>query len=188
MSNTQPKRHPDRPKYRFGTGGWSNAGVVYAYTREEWGLGGHSAAESANVANSFIGQSIVAVLMTVPALLAPLGVLLGIVVTLRSIPDPGEMSMGLVVIFGSLMCTLLFTGGWLLSISALRGELRARKLRKPKGLPKPMYAVTDDQARAWFEQHPGILEITRENFPNSTHPFPGEPGFAAPRGPGNFYS
>jgi hypothetical protein len=188
MSSAQPRRRPDLPKYRFGTGGWNNEGVVHAYSREEWGLGGHSATESANMANSFIGQSIVALLMTVPAVLAPIGVLLGIVVTLRSIPDPGDMSMGLVLIFGSLMCTLLFTGGWLLSIGSLRGELRARKLRKPKGLPKPMYAVTDDQARAWFEQHPGTLEITRENFPNSTRPFPGEPGFTAPGGTDRFYS
>jgi hypothetical protein len=35
------KKHT--PKYRYGTGGWSKEYVVYAYTQEEWGLGGHSA-------------------------------------------------------------------------------------------------------------------------------------------------
>ncbi|MDQ0690931.1 hypothetical protein [Arthrobacter sp. W4I7] len=35
--------------------------------------------------------------------------------------------------------------------------------------------MTDDQARLCFEEHPGIVEITRENFPNSTRPFRGEP-------------
>ena len=185
MANTQPRRLPDLPKYRYGTGGWSNGGIVYAYSHEEWGLGGHSATESGNTANSFIGQSIVALLMTAPALLAPLGVVFGIMATLMSFPDPGDVGMGLIWIVGSLICTVLFTGGWLLSIRSLRRELRARKLRKAKGLPKPMYAVTDDQARRWFEQHPGTLEITRDNFPYSTYPFPGEQDSTAGR---NFYT
>ena len=92
------------------------------------------------------------------------------------------MGTGLLWIMGSLICTLLFTGGWLLSVRILRKEGRARKLRKPKGRPKPMYAVTDDQARRWFEKNPGTFEIIRENFPYSTYPFPGEPGYVAPRG------
>ncbi|MBT2536186.1 hypothetical protein [Arthrobacter sp. ISL-69] len=140
-------------------------------------MGGHSASESANMANSFVGQSLVALLMTVPAILAPLGILFGILALIMSFPDPGEMGMGLIIMLGSAVCAVLFTGGWLMSVRSLRDELRARKLRKPKGLPKPLYAVTDDQARRWFEQHSGTLEITRENFPNSTYPFPGEPGY-----------
>ena len=92
------------------------------------------------------------------------------------------MGKGWLWIMGSLICTLLFTGGWLLSVRILRKEGRARKLRKPKGRPKPMYAVTDDQARRWFEKNPGTFEIIRENFPYSTYPFPGEPGYVAPRG------
>ena len=47
------------------------------------------------------------------------------------------------------------------------------ELRRLKGLPKPRFAVTDDQARRWFEQNPGI-PIVRENFPDSSQPFPGE--------------
>jgi hypothetical protein len=169
------------PKYRYGTGGWSKEYVVYYYTREEWGLGGHNATESSNMANSVIGQSLVAIIMAAPAIAAPLSVLFGILAVIISFPDPGDMGKGLLWILGSLVCTLLFTGGWLASVGILRKEWRARKLRKPKGLPKPMYGVTDDKARRWFEKNPGILEITRENFPYSTYPFPGERGYVAPR-------
>lgn len=176
MTTEKPK-HPALPKYRYASGGWSKETVIYAYTEEEWGLGGHSARESGNMANSFIGQSLVAVFMTIPAILAPISILFGIVATIISFPDLGRMGMGLIWFVGSIVCTVLFTGGWLLSVGSLRAELRARKLRKPKGLPKPTYAVTDDQARRWFENHPGILAITRENFPYSTRPFPGEPDY-----------
>ena len=154
---------------------------MYACTREEWGLGGHSARESGSTANSLIGQSIVAVVMTVPAIAAPLSILLAITVTVLSFPNPKDVGMGLLWILGSVVCTALFTGGWLLSVNSIRAELRARKLRKPKGLPKPLYAITDDQARRWFEEHPGTIEITRETFPLSTRPFPGEPAYLPSR-------
>jgi hypothetical protein len=173
MTTEKPK-HPDVPKYRYASGGWSKETIIYAYTEEEWGLGGHSASETGNTANSFIGQSIVAVIMTVPAILAPFSILFGIVATIISFPDLGDMGMGLIWFVGSVVCTVLFTGGWLLSVHSLRAELRARKLRKPKGLPKPLYRVTDGQARRWFEEHPGAVEITRENCPRSIRPFPGE--------------
>lgn len=185
MAGTEPKQHPGLRKYWYGYGGWSKEVVIHAYTHEEWGLGGHSATESANTANSFVGQSIVALLMTVPAILAPLGILFGILALIMSFPDPGDMGMGLIIMLGSAVCTVLFTGGWFASVTALRAELRARKLRKPKGLPKPAYAVTDDKARRWFEEHPGTLEITRENFPDSTRPFPGEPGYVEPKRTGH---
>jgi hypothetical protein len=169
------------PKYRYGTGGWNKEYVVYAYTQEEWGLGGHSATESSNMANSVIGQSLVALIMTVPAILAPFGIPFGILTVIMSFPDLGDMGMGVVLTLLFAFLTLICTGGWLASTAVLRKEWRARKLRKPKGLPKPMYEVTDDKARRWFEKNPGILDITRENFPYSTYPFPGEPGFVAPK-------
>jgi len=93
----------------------------------------------------------------------------------RYFTAPGQLGFALIWILLSLGCTALFTTGWLLSIRSIRQELRARKLRKAKGLPKPAHGVSDDRARAWFEQHPGALAITRENFPASTYPFPGEP-------------
>lgn len=170
--------YPGLPRYRYGTS-WGKE--VYAYTEDEWGLGGHSAWESGNTANSVIGQSLVAIIMTVPAIVAPVSILFGIYATITSFPNLGDMGMGCIWFLGSVLCTVLFTGGWLVSTRALRDEWRARKLRKPKGLPKPMYAVTDDQARRWFEEHPGAIEITRENFPLSTRPFPGEPDYLPPR-------
>ena len=96
---------------------------------------------------------------------------------ITSFPDLGDMGKGLIWFVVSIVCTALFTGGWLLTLRALRGELKTRKRRKDRGLPKPRYGVTDDQARRWFEDHPGTLEITRENFPFSTRPFPGEPDY-----------
>jgi len=40
-------------------------------------------------------------------------------------------------------------------------------------LPKRWYAVSDDQARNWFEKKPHLgLAIAKENFPNSIKPFP----------------
>lgn len=73
-----------------------------------------------------------------------------------------------------LVCTALFTGGWLLGLRALRKESAARKLRRLKGLPEPRFAVTDDQARGWFEEKPAGIPVTRENFPDSSRPFPGD--------------
>ncbi|MEV4989683.1 hypothetical protein [Pseudarthrobacter sp. LMD1-1-1.1] len=177
MAGTGNTRDGQVPKYFYATGGWGRETVIYAYTEEEWGLGGHSARESGNTANSLIGQSVVAIIMTIPAIVAPLSMLVGIYATISSFPDLGEVGMGLIWFVGSIVCTLLFTGGWLVSVNAIRSELRARRIRKPKGLPTPLYAVTDDQARRWFEEHPGTLEISRENFPLSTRPFPDEPEY-----------
>ncbi|ABK02032.1 hypothetical protein Arth_0633 [Arthrobacter sp. FB24] len=180
MAGTEPRKHPALPKYWYGYGlQRTNELIIHAYTPEEWGLGGSNASGGNYRARTFTGLSIVTVLMTIPALLAPLGVLFGLIALVTSFPDPGDMGRGLITIVGSIVCAALFTGGWLLSIRALREEWQAGKLRKAKGLPKPLYAVTDDQARRWFEEHPGTLEITRENFPHSTVPFPGEPGYVA---------
>jgi hypothetical protein len=41
-------------------------------------------------------------------------------------------------------------------------------------VPEGPTAVTDDQARKWFEAHAAGIPLTRENFPDSSHPFPGE--------------
>lgn len=164
---------PVLPKYLYATGAWSKE--VHAYTQEEWGLGGSLPSGGNYQARTFTGLAIVAVIATIPAFLAPLGVLFGIIALGMSFFGSASIGMALFLIVGSTVATLLFTGGWLLSLHALRDELKARKLRKSKGLPKPTYGVTDDQARRWFEEHPGTIEITRENFPFSTRPFPGEP-------------
>lgn len=134
---------------------------IFAYTQAEWGLGG--AQPFGNyTARNVVTMSLVVAGLTIPAVAAPLFLILGII----------GLNIGAVLF--SLVCTLLFTGGWLLSVQSLRGELRARRLRRERGLPKPYVIVTDDQARAWFTAYPSSIAVTRDNFPESTYPFPGE--------------
>lgn len=146
-----------RPWY-FGTGMDS---TIHAYTREEWGIGGSQPYGNYSV-HTVTGLVTVTALMTIPALLAPVMLVVAVV----------RLELGIALLF--LACTALFTGGWLLGLRALRKESRAGKLRRLKGLPKPRFAVTDDQARRWFEENLADIPITRENFPDSTRPFPGE--------------
>ena len=134
---------------------------IFAYTRAEWGLGG--AQPFGNyTARNVVTMGLVVAGLTIPALAAPLFLIMGII----------GLNIGAILL--SLVCTLLFTGGWLLSVQSLRGELLARRLRRERGLPKPYVIVTDDQARHWFTAYPGNVAVTRDNFPESTYPFPGE--------------
>ncbi|UVJ38606.1 hypothetical protein [Arthrobacter sp. CJ23] len=142
--------------------------VIRAYKPEEWGLGGNLPSGNYTT-RSPIGLVVVMVLLTVPAILAPVMMVLGAV----------SLNLGIFLLF--LVCTVLFTGGWFVGLGSLRSESKARKLRRAKGLPKPRYGVTDDQARRWFEAHPGTVDITRENFPASTYAFPVE----RPKGSGD---
>lgn len=159
MRATEKTFTPSRPyPYGFGQGD-----AIHAYTPEEWGLGGSSASSASNSTHSLAILILVGAVITVPALLAPIWLVIGAI----------RLNIG--VVFLCLLCTILFTGGWFFILKTIRQELRARKLRRARGLPKPWYAVTDDQARTWFEERPGTVEITRENFPNSSHSFPDEP-------------
>jgi hypothetical protein len=142
--------------------GYGKDDVINAYTPGEWGLGGSSAYSSNNPTHNVVVLILIEALMTVPAIIAPVGMILTAI----------DLELGFFLL--CLVCTVLFTGGWFYTLGSIRDEFRARKLRRARGLPKPLYQVTDDQARKWFEQRPGILEITRENFPNSRYPFPGE--------------
>ena len=144
-----------RPWY-FGTGTDS---TIHAYTREEWGIGGSQPYGNYSV-HTVTGLVTVTALMTIPALLAPLILVIAVV----------SLNLGIALLF--LACTALFTGGWMLGLHALRNEAAAGRLRRLKGLPKPRFAVTDDQARRWFQEHPAGIPVTRENFPDSTGPFP----------------
>lgn len=174
---TETPTHPALPPYAYATGGWGKETVIYAYTWDEWGLGGTHHSGGNYQARTFTGLAVVTLIATVPAILAPLGFLFGFTALIMSFFGAADIGMALVLTVGTTVATVLFTGGWVLSIRALRDELRARKLRKAKGLPKPRYGVSDDRARKWFEEHPGTLEITRENFPNGARPFPGEPDY-----------
>jgi hypothetical protein len=155
----------DRP-YFYATG---MERTVHAYTQDEWGIGGSQPSGNYSV-HTATGLLIVTVLMTVPAIGAPLMVIIGVI------------SLNVIFALFGLVGTVLFTGGWLLGINNLRREWRASKLRKLRGLPKPRFALTDDQARLWFETNPSAIAITRENFPDSTRPFPGEVPYDAPPG------
>ena len=135
--------------------------TVHAYTKEEWGIGGAQPTGNYSV-HTTTGLFVVTALMTIPALGAPILLIIALA------------SLNLIVVVFGLLGTVLFTGGWLLGIMNLRRELRASRQRRLKGLPKPRFALTDDQARAWFESNPPGIAITRENFPDSTRPFPGE--------------
>jgi hypothetical protein len=135
--------------------------TVHAYTKEEWGIGGAQPTGNYSV-HTTTGLFVVTALMTIPALGAPILLIIALA------------SLNLIVVVFGLLGTVLFTGGWLLGIMNLRRELRASRQRRLKGLPKPRFALTDDQARAWFESNPSGIAITRENFPDSTRPFPGE--------------
>ncbi|MGX5715344.1 hypothetical protein [Arthrobacter sp. MAHUQ-56] len=147
----------DRP-YFYATG---TERTVHAYTKDEWGIGGSQPSGNYSV-HTITGLFAVTAIMTVPALGAPLLLIIALA------------SLNVIVVIFGLLGTVLFTGGWLLGVRSLRREVRASKKRKSKGLPKPRFALSDDQARAWFEAHPSNIAITRENFPDSTRPFPGE--------------
>jgi flagellar basal body-associated protein FliL len=72
----------------------------------------------------------------------------------------------------ALFFTLLFSGAVYSGFTTSVHEIKARKLRKAKGPPKPWYAVSDDQTRNWFEKNPHLgIAITKKNFPNSQRPF-----------------
>lgn len=147
----------DRP-YFYATG---MDRTVHAYTKEEWGIGGSQPTGNYSV-HTTTGLFVVTALMTIPALGAPLLLIIAV------------SSLNIIVALFGLLATVLFTGGWLLGIRNLRREWRASKQRRLKGLPKPRFALTDDQARTWFEANPSNVAITRDNFPDSTRPFPGE--------------
>ena len=133
--------------------------TIHAYTREEWGIGSSQPFGNYSV-HTVTGLVTATALMTIPALLAPAMLVVAV----------ARLNPGVALL--CLACTALFTGGWLLGLRALRKESAADKLRRLKGLPKPRFAVTDEQARRWFEANPAGIPVTRENFPDSSHPFP----------------
>lgn len=147
----------NRPFY-YGTG---MDNTIHAYTRREWGIGGSLPFGNYSV-HSVTGLVIVTAMMTFPAISAPVLLLIALI------------KLNVVVALISLVCTVLFTGGWLLGVMALKNEFAAIKLRRLKNLPKPRFSVTDDQARFWFEKNHGEISITPENFPDSTLHFPAE--------------
>lgn len=140
------------PTYRYGQGADD---VIYAYTADEWGLGGgghHGGHEQARMLSHMI---LITVVMAPAALIGAFFTVI-FVIGLHWAALP------------SLFFTLLFAAGVYSGFTSSVHEIKARKLRKARGLPKPCYAVSDDQARNWFEKNPHLgMAITKENFPNA---------------------
>lgn len=57
--------------------GYGKDDIINAYTPEEWGLGGSSAYSSNNPAHSLVVLTLIEVLLTVPAILAPIWMIIG---------------------------------------------------------------------------------------------------------------
>lgn len=143
---------PERPYYYA----WGGDKRMYAYTRDEWGMGGSLPNGGNYTVRSWVVQFVLAIVM-IPAAIGSFIMLIGAIVTLNWI----------VMIFG-LVCTPLFAAAPYVGFTAARDERKARRARKPKGLPKPQTSVDDEAARRYFMEHPEIgVEITPVNFPDA---------------------
>ena len=129
--------------------------TIYAYTREEWGIGASSGGGDHNLIRSFYFSLALTVLLAPAAL----GCLLFGVLALFEMPI---MTL-VMIVFGA-----LFGFGFLQCCFNVKEEWRGRQVRKLKGLPKPWWAAADDHAYEWFLKHPSPhIMMTLEYFPNS---------------------
>lgn len=146
-----------RAKYKisplhYGQGGDNR---IYAYTTAEWGIGASNPGGGNYQTRSMIVMALISILM-IPAAVVAVVMFWVCVFSLNPLA------------FFMLPLSLLFTGGVLLGGRAVIDEWKAKKLRKIKGLPKPWYGVTDDQAYKWFSENPHPdVPLTLEYFPLS---------------------
>jgi hypothetical protein len=146
-------RAVNRPYY-FGYAKTRN--TVYAYTKEEWGIGASSGGGDHNLIRSFYVSILLTVFIFLPASLAC--VLFGVLVLFKM-----PIMTLVMVFFGA-----VFGIGVLQGCFNVTAEWRARKARKLKGLPKPWWAAGDDHAYEWFLQHPDPrIRMTLDYFPYS---------------------
>jgi hypothetical protein len=135
---------------------WGGDKKIYAYTREEWGMGGSNPSGGNYTVRSWVVQLIISVIM-IPAALMSFIMLIVAIASLNWI----------VMIFG-LGCTPLFAAAPYVGLKAAQDERKARQARKLRDLPKPQTSVTDDVALNYFEKHPEAgITITKENFPEA---------------------
>ena len=125
---------------------------VHAYTEEEWGLGG--ALPGGNYTSRSAVAMVLISIVAIPTSLVSALVFVVCLVNLKWYAIP------------ALFFTLLFGAGVVVGFKAAASDFKARKLRRFKGLPKPRYSVTDDQAYDWFAST-GTLELTAQNFPDA---------------------
>jgi hypothetical protein len=147
----------NRPYYY----GYAKTGkTIYAYTREEWGIGASSGGGDHNLIRSFYFSILLTVLIALPASLFALA--FGVIL-LFNLSIMG-LVMGLVMVFFGLLFGLGVVQGYF----NITQEWRGRKARKRIGLPKPWWEADDDRAYEWFLNYPDHrIQMTLEYFPYS---------------------
>jgi len=131
--------------------------IVYAYTKEEWGIGASSGGGDHNLIRSFYFSLLITVLVAFPASLICL--ILGVLALFSPVPV-----MALVFLFFGAVFGLAVMQGYF----NVTEEWRGRKARKLKGLPKPWWEAADDHAYEWFLEHSDPrIQMTLEYFPYS---------------------
>jgi hypothetical protein len=145
------KRILNRPYYYA----YSRSGkTIYAYTKEEWGIGASSGSADYNLIRSFYFSLAITLLVFLPATL-------------------GCVVLMIAGLFGMPLMTLIFLFfGAVFGLGLVQGyfniteEWRGRKLRKLRGLPKPWWIADDDRAFQWFLRNPTPhIDMTEEYFP-----------------------
>jgi hypothetical protein len=134
--------------------------TIYAYTKEEWGIGAGSGGGDYNLIRSIYFSLCLTLLVALPVSLFALafGVILLFTLSLKG------LAMGLVMVFFGLVLGLAVVQGYF----NITEEWRGRKARKLEGLPRPWWRADDDRAYEWFLQHPDSrIQMTLEYFPNS---------------------
>lgn len=149
----QFQRVINRPFYY----GYSAVGkTVYAYTKEEWGIGASSGGGDHNLIRSLYFSLFMAVVMAPVSLFC---LLFGILALFSPVPI-----MALVMVFFGLLFGFAFLQCWF----NVREEWRGRKARKRSGLPKPWWEAADDHAYEWFLENPDPrIRMTLDFFPYS---------------------
>jgi hypothetical protein len=157
MGKKKLDEHMERVLNRPFHYGYSMAGsTIYAYTKEEWGIGAGSGGGDHNLIRSFY-FSISQLVISAPVSLAALT--FGIVTLSSPVP---------IMALFMLLFAALFGLSFIRSVLNIRQEWQGRKARKLSGLPKPWLTAEDHEAYEWFLQHPDPrIPMTLDYFPYS---------------------
>ncbi|WP_458781372.1 hypothetical protein [Arthrobacter sp. D3-16] len=155
------QRAINRPYYF----GYAKTGkTIYAYTKEEWGIGASSGGGDHNLIRSFYFSILLTVLIALPASLIALAFGVILLVNLFFNLSIMGLVMGLVTVFFGLLFGLAVVQGYF----NVTEEWRGRKARKRSGLPKPWWTADDDRAYEWFLRHPDpLIQMTLDSIPYS---------------------
>lgn len=148
VSEVQAKNKLHRPYFY----GYGNGSTIHAYTKEEWGIG--APLPGGNYATHSVALLTFAVIVMIPATLGATFITVVLAVHLSWV--------ALIALFFS----LLFGMGTLMSITTIKNEMKARGLRRAKGIPKPRLIASDEEARRWFMKNPSpLVPVTSDSFP-----------------------